>query len=106
MAVARGWIGVGRAAALDRRVGPVGDGDRRLALGYHGERDAIGATSIKQLDDNLAALDFDIPAELSARLDEAGRPEAIFPYLFFGPRLQSMISGGVAVRREPPWYRG
>jgi aryl-alcohol dehydrogenase-like predicted oxidoreductase len=66
----------------------------------------IGATSIKQLDDNLAALDFDIPAELSARLDEAGRPEVIFPYLFFGPRLQSMVSGGVAVRREPPWYRG
>ena len=28
------------------------------------------------------------------------------PYLFFGPRLQSMVSGGVAVRREPLWYRG
>lgn len=65
----------------------------------------IGATSTRQLDDNLGALDFEIPAELSNRLEEAGRPEVIFPYGFFGPRMQQMISGGVEVQREPSWYR-
>jgi aryl-alcohol dehydrogenase-like predicted oxidoreductase len=65
----------------------------------------IGATSTRQLDDNLGALEFEIPAELSTRLEEAGRPEMFHPYIFFGPKLQQMISGGVEVRREPSWYR-
>jgi aryl-alcohol dehydrogenase-like predicted oxidoreductase len=64
----------------------------------------IGATRLEQLDDNLAALDFDIPPALAARLEEAGRPEKIFPYSFFEPGRRRM-SGGVVVEREPPWYR-
>ena len=65
----------------------------------------IGATKMTQLEDNLMALDFDIPAELSQKLDEVSRPESVFPYLFFRPEMQAMIAGGVPVRREPPWYR-
>ncbi|HET8646946.1 MAG TPA: aldo/keto reductase, partial [Vicinamibacteria bacterium] len=65
----------------------------------------VGATKLPQLDDNLAALEFEIPAELSARLEEASRPELTFPYLFFLPAMRSRINGGTLVRREPSWYR-
>jgi aryl-alcohol dehydrogenase-like predicted oxidoreductase len=66
----------------------------------------IGATRLDQLEDNLGALEFEIPEELSQQLEEAGRPEVIYPHLFFGPVLQGRIHGGMPTRREPPWYRG
>lgn len=66
----------------------------------------IGATKPDQLEDNLAALSFEIPADLSRRLEEASRPEVVFPYLFFKPELQGMVSGGVPISAEPAWYRG
>jgi aryl-alcohol dehydrogenase-like predicted oxidoreductase len=66
----------------------------------------IGATKPAQLEDNLKALEFEIPAALSQQLEEASRPEVLYPYLFFGPALQSRIHGGMPTRREPPWYRG
>jgi aryl-alcohol dehydrogenase-like predicted oxidoreductase len=65
----------------------------------------IGATKIAQLEDNLAALEFEIPAELSKKLDEVGRPETHFPYIFFGAGMQGMQTGGVPVRAEPRWFR-
>ena len=66
----------------------------------------LGATKVTQLEDNLGALEFDIPGELRSRLEEASRPELVFPYLFFQPGMQMGLSGGVPVRREPPWFRG
>jgi aryl-alcohol dehydrogenase-like predicted oxidoreductase len=65
----------------------------------------IGATKLHQLQDNLGALDFEIPAELQQRLDEVSRPEARFPYTFFEPSLQGMINGGVTVGDQPASYR-
>ena len=65
----------------------------------------VGATRLEQLEDDLQALEFDIPPELSRRLEEASRPETVFPYVFFGPAMRAMVSGGVPVRREPPWFR-
>lgn len=65
----------------------------------------IGATKLAQLDDNLGALDFEIPGELSRRLEENSRPELVFPYLFFSPAMQGMLTGGVPVHNEPRWYR-
>jgi aryl-alcohol dehydrogenase-like predicted oxidoreductase len=65
----------------------------------------IGATKMAQLEDNLAALEFDIPAPLSARLEEVSRPPTHFPYHFFGTEIQSMITGGTRTTREPKWYR-
>ena len=59
----------------------------------------IGATKLNQLDDNLAALSFEIPANLSGRLDEASRLEAAHPYMFFEGVLQERIRGGVNVRK-------
>jgi aryl-alcohol dehydrogenase-like predicted oxidoreductase len=65
----------------------------------------IGATKLSQLEDNLAALSFDIPEELSRKLEQVSQPELVFPYMFFSPTMQGMISGGVPVHAEPAWYR-
>jgi aryl-alcohol dehydrogenase-like predicted oxidoreductase len=62
----------------------------------------IGATKIAQLNDNLQAAEFTIPAELRKRLDEVSAPEAIHPYVFFGPDIQPMVTGGTSVRKWEP----
>jgi aryl-alcohol dehydrogenase-like predicted oxidoreductase len=62
----------------------------------------LGATKVSQLDDNFGAIEFTIPAELRKRLNESGAPELIHPYLFFGPAIQPMITGGVEVERWTP----
>jgi aryl-alcohol dehydrogenase-like predicted oxidoreductase len=62
----------------------------------------IGATKLAQLNDNLQAADITIPAELRKRLDEVSAPEAIQPYIFFGPAIQPMITGGTSVRKWAP----
>src|SRR5262249_15128398 len=60
----------------------------------------IGATKIDQLDSNLSSLDFAIPSESRARLDEAGAPDSkAHPYVFFGPTLQARVNGGTAIRQ-------
>ncbi|HZD25335.1 MAG TPA: aldo/keto reductase [Alphaproteobacteria bacterium] len=64
----------------------------------------VGATRLEQLRDNLGALDFDIPAELRARLDAAGRPDTPFPYSFFGPEIQGGITGGASIGDKPDGY--
>lgn len=66
----------------------------------------IGATKLNQLDDNLTALEFDIPAELAAKLETVSRPPVQFPYIFFSEPLQGMIRGGTTINPAPPWYRG
>ena len=66
----------------------------------------IGATKMEQLEDNLRALDFRIPPELSDRLEEVSRPEPVFPYIFFSPGTQAMITGRTSTRSEPPCFRG
>jgi aryl-alcohol dehydrogenase-like predicted oxidoreductase len=65
----------------------------------------IGATTLAQLDDNLRALTFHIPAVLAERLEKASRPEVVFPYNFFDSQMRSMLTGGTLVRREPLWFR-
>ena len=60
----------------------------------------IGATKTEQLADNLAAIEFTIPAELRRRLDEASALESVHPYVFFGGPIQTMIHGGTSVE---PW---
>jgi aryl-alcohol dehydrogenase-like predicted oxidoreductase len=64
----------------------------------------VGATKLAQLEDNLQALDFEIPQDLSERLEAVSRPEAQFPYTFFSPELQGMIHGGKSVGMKPPGY--
>lgn len=64
----------------------------------------IGATKLAQLDDNLKALDFQIPTELSDRLETISRPESQFPYSFFEPDHQAMIHGSKSVGLKPMGY--
>lgn len=67
----------------------------------------IGATRLEQLDDNLAALEFELPAELSRRLDEVSRIEPGFPYGWYGAGANNpAMSGGTRIGAEPPWWRG
>jgi len=65
----------------------------------------VGATKLSQLEQNLRALDVELPSELAARLEAVSRPEAVHPYLFFGEEMRGMITGGTTVRREPPGFR-
>jgi aryl-alcohol dehydrogenase-like predicted oxidoreductase len=58
----------------------------------------LGASSLAQLNDNLASLDFTIPTDLRKQLDEATALEPVHPYVFFGGMIQSMIHGGVEVK--------
>ncbi len=60
----------------------------------------IGATRPQQLEANLRALEFTIPAELAARLDEVSRPAPNELDAFFGPTMQGMIHGGSTVVRR------
>jgi aryl-alcohol dehydrogenase-like predicted oxidoreductase len=64
----------------------------------------VGATQLSQLEDNLKALEFEIPQELSDRLEAISRPEAQFPYTFFESEIQGMIHGGQSVGRKPTGY--
>lgn len=59
----------------------------------------IGATKLKQVDDNLASLGFTIPPDLLQRLDEVSRPASEYPYIFFESFLQNMVSGGTNIVR-------
>jgi len=63
----------------------------------------LGATKSAQLAENLASLDFSIPAELRKQLDDVGRPESVHPYNFYDPWMQARISGNTTVRE---WRRG
>jgi aryl-alcohol dehydrogenase-like predicted oxidoreductase len=53
----------------------------------------LGASKLNQLEDNLRAIEFSIPAELRQRLDDVSAPASIHPYVFFEPFLQGMIHG-------------
>jgi aryl-alcohol dehydrogenase-like predicted oxidoreductase len=62
----------------------------------------IGATRLTQLQDNLRALEFEIPLQLRQRLDDISKLEPAHPYIFFDPVLQGQISGGTSVRAWAP----
>jgi len=81
----------------------LGESPARVALSWCASQPGItstiiGATSLAQLNDNLGSLDFKIPSEIGKQLDEASALELIHPYVFFSPRMQGMISGGIQVR--------
>ncbi|MDJ0798354.1 MAG: aldo/keto reductase [Calothrix sp. MO_167.B12] len=65
----------------------------------------VGASKLSQLEDNIKALDFDIPAELTNRLETVSKPEPQFPYTFFDAEIQGMINGGATVGDKPDGYQ-
>jgi aryl-alcohol dehydrogenase-like predicted oxidoreductase len=58
----------------------------------------LGASKVSQLEDNLSALDFTIPADLRERLDDVSAPASIHPYVFYESFIQAMIHGNSPVR--------
>jgi len=54
----------------------------------------IGATKLAHLEDNLASLSFDLPAELRARLDEVSQLDPAHPYMFFEAYCRSASTAG------------
>jgi aryl-alcohol dehydrogenase-like predicted oxidoreductase len=64
----------------------------------------VGATRKSQLDDNLAALDFELPAALRARLDAVSAQPESSPYTFFTPGMQAMMTGANIVGSKPAGY--
>ena len=62
----------------------------------------IGATKVAQIEDNVAALSFTIPAELRAKLEAASALETIHPYVFFGDFIQARVTGDVPVEAWAP----
>ncbi len=88
----------------------IGHSPAQVALNWVAKRPGvvstiIGANKLDQLEDNLRCLEFEIPAPLRQRLDDVGAPTLVFPYTFFQPQGRMMLTGGVPVRAEPPWYR-
>lgn len=82
----------------------VGKSPAQVALNWVATRPGItstiiGATKLPQLQDNFAAINFEIPAETIAKLNEASELDAnVHPYLFFTEGMQAMINGGASVR--------
>jgi aryl-alcohol dehydrogenase-like predicted oxidoreductase len=102
----RNWSVV---AALEDVAASLGKPMAQLALNWVATQPGVasvivGATKLAQLDDNLAALSFEIPGNLRARLDAASALEPTFPYWFFGDVQQSRLHGGVAVGSKPAGY--
>ena len=103
----RNWAIV---AELEKVASELGKPMAAVALNWIANRPGVGsvivgATKVAQLTANLGALSFDVPPELSARLEVASRPELLFPQTFFEEPLQGWIHGGKTVGDKPPSYR-
>ena len=106
----RNWAIVDALVEVARQVGRT---PAQVALHWVATRPSVGSTILgatkpAQLADNLGALDFTLPAELSQRLEQLSRPELVHPYHFFETEFfrDGMLTGGTRVRAEPPWFRG
>lgn len=82
----------------------VGKSPAQVAVNWAANRPGItstiiGATKLAQLQDLFAAVDFELPPEALAKLDECSKlDQTIHPYLFFTEKMQSAVHGGVPVR--------
>lgn len=102
----RNWTIV---AELEKVAREVGRSMAQVAVNWVANRPGIatvilGATKLAQLEDNLGALDFELPAELRARLDAVSGMSPRFPYTFFTPAMQAMLTGGTTVGDKPAGY--
>ncbi len=99
------------AEVLNEVAAAAGQPAAAVALNWIAKRPGVtsvllGATKLEQLRSNVAALDFELAPELVARLEEASRPEAVTPYMFFGETMQQMQTNGTTVTRQPAWATG
>jgi len=57
----------------------------------------IGATTMEQLNDNLASVNFTLPAEDMARLDELSADRTPYPYWMISRNNATRVPGGAPV---------
>jgi aryl-alcohol dehydrogenase-like predicted oxidoreductase len=103
----RNWAIV---AELSRAAKEVGRSMAQVAINWVANRPGVssvilGATQLAQLEDNLGALDFELPAGVRRRLDAVGETPPRYPYTFHAPGLQGMVTGGLPIGDKPPGYR-
>ncbi|TKD06393.1 aldo/keto reductase [Polyangium fumosum] len=96
-------------AAVEKTAKELGRSMAQVALNWTATQPGIGsvilgATKLAQLEDNLAALDFEIPAELRKELDQASAQPLPFPYKMFGDAYQKQLHGGATVGDKPVGY--
>ena len=95
---------------LEAVAGELGRSMAQVAVNWVATQPAVGSVIVgasrpDQLDSNLAALDFEIPAELRARLDAASKPSWGAPYGMFTPEYQSwIVSPGLRIGDKPAGY--
>lgn len=101
----RNWAIVGE---LERVAAELGRPMAQVAVNWVVDRPAVasvvlGATSVAQLDATFPALDFELPADLLARLDRASALPPAFPYTFIDV-MAARMHGAAAVEAKPPRY--
>ncbi|GAA1230159.1 aldo/keto reductase [Pseudonocardia alaniniphila] len=100
----------GVIAVLEDVAKELGRSMAQVAINWVANRPGVGATIIgasssAQLEGNLAALDFEIPAKAQQQLEEASAVPLPMPYSMFGPEYQSwLVHPGVSLGDKPAGY--
>lgn len=118
--VANSWVTDPDVNANAQRLAPLVDGlvsiskelgrsPAQVALNWVTTRpgvisSVIGASKLEQLEDNIKALEFQIPKELLERLDQLSKPAVQYPYFFHTGDLNQIVNGVMHVKKHPDWY--
>ncbi|RWC64315.1 aldo/keto reductase [Mesorhizobium sp.] len=102
----RNWAIV---AELEKVASELGHSMPQVALNWAATQPGIatvilGATTLSQMQDNLGALDFEIPAAHRDRLEAVSRTPAPFPYSYFDSQIQGRVTGGATTSDKPSSY--
>jgi hypothetical protein len=98
-------------ATLEKTAAEVGCSMAQVALNWVINRPGVaaaivGASKLEQLEDNMAALDFELAADQRAALDAASATEAPYPYSLFADDYQAgILNTGSSVGEKPKTYR-
>jgi aryl-alcohol dehydrogenase-like predicted oxidoreductase len=102
-----------RARAIEGELravaGELGEPMTRVAINWVANRPGVasvlvGASNPNQFEESVTALDFTLPAELSARLTAASQPDTLYPYYMQAPAFNGVIHGGTRLASKPEGY--
>lgn len=97
-------------SALEKVALEIGRSMAQVALNWVTDRPGVaaaitGASRLEQLDDNLAALDFELPAEHKTLLDAESAIDVPYPYSLFSDDYQAgILNTGSTVGNKPKYY--
>jgi aryl-alcohol dehydrogenase-like predicted oxidoreductase len=96
---------------LENVAGELGRPMAQVAINWAATRPGVasvvlGASSARQVESNVAALDFVLPDESRRRLDEVSAVPVPAPYSMFTPEYQSwIVSPGLGIGDKPAGYQ-